>query len=171
MLFADNPNQWDGWTIDIIGTDVSSTAIKAAQRACYTQFEIQRGLGVTQMLTHFDETSRGWEPSATLRNMTRFKVRNILEPAGSMPRIDLALCRNVLLYFDDTRRSQAFDRIAEAMREDGWLMLGAGETSISQTSKFRAVEGNQGLHMRNLRTIGSGDERQRVIQPVRKAAG
>lgn len=148
MLFADSPSRWNGWTIDIIGTDISETAINAARRGCYTQFEIQRGLAVTQMLTHFTESARGWEPSDQLRRMVRFKQRNLLEPFPSIQRFDLVLCRNVMLYFDDDHRTQSFIRIADTMHDDGWLMLGAGETLVGRTDLFRSAEGHQGLYQR-----------------------
>lgn len=146
MLFADQPALWNGWTIDIVGTDVSARAIQNARQGCYTQFEIQRGLSVSQMLTHFNETKQGWVPSGKLRKLIRFKVMNILEPTQSLQRYDLVLCRNVLLYFDEARRAKALDRIAQSMRGDSWLMLGAGETAFGRTSVFRAAEGKQGLY-------------------------
>ncbi|MXP47393.1 methyltransferase domain-containing protein [Altererythrobacter luteolus] len=147
MLFADQPSQWKDWTIDIVGTDISQNAINTAQRSTYTQFEIQRGLSVSQMLAHFTETKKGWEPSRQLRNMVRFKVRNILEPAAALQRFDIVLCRNVLLYFDEARRAKALECIANSMRPDSWLMLGAGETAIGSTTIFRAAENNQGLYV------------------------
>ncbi|MDN3646211.1 CheR family methyltransferase [Pontixanthobacter aestiaquae] len=171
MLFADNPSLWKGWTIDIVGTDISQKAINAAQRGCYTQFEIQRGLGVTQMLRHFNETQRGWEPSADLRKMVRFKQRNILEPAGNIQRFDLVLCRNVLLYFDTARRSLAFDRIAEAMRDDGWLMIGAGETAVGRTELFQSVERHQGLYQRAPASLMSETGENGAYPARRKHAG
>ena len=45
MLFADDPIKWRGWTIDILGTDVSGAVIDRARSGVYTQFEVQRGLG------------------------------------------------------------------------------------------------------------------------------
>ncbi|GAA4647593.1 protein-glutamate O-methyltransferase CheR [Pontixanthobacter gangjinensis] len=149
MLFADQPERWKDWTIDIVGTDVSQRAINAAQRACFTQFEIQRGLSVTQMLSHFQETSAGWEPNDALRRMVRFKQRNLLDPAQIPHRFDLVLCRNVMLYFDASRRKKAFSRVADVTREDGWLMLGAGESVLGQTENFKAADGNQGLYVRS----------------------
>jgi chemotaxis protein methyltransferase CheR len=44
MLFAEDPAIWAGWTIDILGTDVSSRRRSRPQRHLY-QFEVQRGLG------------------------------------------------------------------------------------------------------------------------------
>lgn len=136
MLFADQAERWQGWTIDILGTDVSHRAINAARSGLYSQFEVQRGLGVTQMLRHFDEAANGWQISEEARRMVRFRQHNLLSPhPGRMP-FDLVLCRNVLLYFDRNTRGEAFARLAGSVLPDGFLMLGAGETVIGQTDRF-----------------------------------
>jgi chemotaxis protein methyltransferase CheR len=140
MLFAEQAERWHGWTIDILGTDVSHSAVAAARSATYSQFEVQRGLGVAQMLRHFDETPRGWQVRGDIRAMVRFAQHNLLnvQHPARMP-FDLVLCRNVLLYFDRPTRSQAFDRLASAVMPDGFLMLGAGETVIGQTDRFAPI--------------------------------
>ena len=137
MLFADQAEQWRGWTIDILGTDVSHRAINAARSAIYSPFEVQRGLGVAQMLRHFDKTPRGWQVRDEVRRMVRFGQHNILSGhhPGRLP-FDLVLCRNVLLYFDRSTRSDAFARLSGAVMPDGYLMLGAGETAVGQTDRF-----------------------------------
>jgi chemotaxis protein methyltransferase CheR len=136
MLFADQAEQWRGWTIDILGTDVSHRAINAARSGLYSQFEVQRGLGVTQMLRHFDETPSGWQIREDARRIVRFRQHNILGAHPGRVPFDLVLCRNVLLYFDRDTRSEAFTRLASAVLPDGFLMLGAGETVIGQTDRF-----------------------------------
>ncbi len=146
MIFADQPRRWKGWTVDIVATDVSSKAIKAARDARYTQFEIQRGLGVGQMLTHFEEEPRGWRPHRAVHERISFQQHNILEPMTRAGRFDLVLCRNVLLYFCPATRRRAFDRLAEAITPEGWLMLGAGETSVGQTDAFIPASKLQGLY-------------------------
>lgn len=137
MLFAEQAERWEGWTIDIIGTDVSHRAINTARSGIYSQFEVQRGLGVTQMLRHFDETASGWRLRDEVRQMVRFDQGNLLTAShpGRLP-FDLVLCRNVLLYFDRQVRSDAFEGLARAVMPDGFLMLGAGETVIGQTDRF-----------------------------------
>lgn len=137
MLFAEQAEQWRGWSIDILGTDVSHRAINAARSGLYSQFEVQRGLGVAQMLRFFDETPSGWQVCDTVRRMVRFSQHNMLSPQypGRIP-FDLVLCRNVLLYFDRDTRSSAFDRLSSAVMPDGFLMLGAGETVVGQTQRF-----------------------------------
>lgn len=133
MLFADDPAGWDGWDIDIVGTDISGKAIAAARSGLFSQFEIQRGIDVARMLRHFAETSEGWRANDALRKLVRFHRANLLDAPPAPGRFDLVLCRNVLLYFDGPTRAAAFARLAESMAADGMLMMGSGETVVGQT--------------------------------------
>lgn len=163
MMFAEQPTRWLGWQIDILGTDVSSKAIATARSGLYTQFEIQRGISVAQMLNFFSETPAGWQASDRIRGLTRFQQHNVLDPAPAPSRFDLVLCRNVLLYFDVTTRQRVFDRLAGALAPSGWLMLGAGETVAGQTERFEPAACGSALYRRG----GDGQ----VTQPRRAAGG
>jgi len=146
MLFAEDPLTWQGWTIDILGTDVSTACVDRARAGTYTQFEVQRGLGINQMIKWFEETPEGWRAVETLRKAPRFQVHNILEPAPHPAAFDIVLCRNVLLYLSPDKKTLAFERLAGAMSDDGWLMLGAGETVIGNTNKLGADINARGLY-------------------------
>jgi len=146
MLFAEQPARWRDWTIDIIGTDVARAVIYGAREGNFSQFQIQRGLGVAQMVRFFEETRTGWRATEDLRRMARFETHNLLDPAPEPGRFDLILCRNVLLYFDRDTRGRAFARLAGAMASDGLLMLGAGETTVGQTDVLVPEKGNTGFH-------------------------
>jgi chemotaxis protein methyltransferase CheR len=146
MLFAEEPEKWRGWTIDILGTDVSTGCIDRARNGAYSQFEVQRGLGINQMIKWFEECADGWRAVEPLRKPLRFQVHNLLEPAPHPGDFDIVLCRNVLLYLSPEKKTLAFERIAGAMAEDGWLMLGAGETVIGQTNKLGADINARGLY-------------------------
>ena len=146
MMFAEDPQTWAGWTIDILGTDVSEGAVQRARDSIYTPFEVQRGLGIQQMIRWFEEVDGQWRAVEALRRAVRFQVHNLLEPAPHPGQFDIVLCRNVLLYLNVERRGLVFDRIAGAMAPDGWLMLGAGETVIGQTVRFAADVAARGLY-------------------------
>lgn len=167
MLFADRPDQWDGWTIDILGTDVSTSCIDRARSGIYTQFEVQRGLGIQQMIKWFEETPDGWRAAEKLRKPLRFQVHNLLEPAPHPGDFDIVLCRNVLLYLSSEKKAVAFERIASAMADDGWLMLGAGETVIGQTNKLGADLNARGLY----RLFGDGSRIEKRTRDRRAASG
>jgi len=146
MLFAENPLQWQGWTIDILGTDVSTAVVDRARSGAYTQFEVQRGLGINQMIRWFEECDDGWRAVEALRKPVRFQVHNLLEPPPHPGQFDIVLCRNVLLYLSAEKRALAFERLASAMASDGALMLGAGETVIGQTKRLAADRECRGLY-------------------------
>ncbi len=146
MLFAEEPEKWRGWTIDILGTDVSTSCVDRARTGAYSQFEVQRGLGINQMIKWFEERPEGWRAVEPLRESLRFQVHNILEKPPHPADFDIVLCRNVLLYLSPEKKTQAFDRLASALAEDGWLMLGAGETVIGQTTRLGADLNARGLY-------------------------
>ena len=149
MSFLDERVRWQGWKIDILATDVSRTAIERARQGVYSQFEVQRGLSVLQMMRWFtDEEGQQWRISKQVRDMVRFDVHNLTE-APPRGRFHLILCRNVLLYFSDPMRTAVFQRLAEASAADGYLMLGAGETVIGHGSDFVVDPDNRGLYIRN----------------------
>ncbi len=158
MLFADEALKWQGWTIDILGTDVSSAAVDRARSGTYTQFEVQRGLGIAQMIRWFSESDDGWRAAEALRRQVRFQVHNILEAPPHPGQFDIILCRNVLLYLSPEKRTMAFDRLAAALAPDGALMLGAGETVIGQSTRFAADRECRGLY--RLTDAANADRRE-----------
>jgi chemotaxis protein methyltransferase CheR len=167
MLFAEDPDKWRGWTIDLLGSDISTHCIDRARLGTYSQFEVQRGLGVNQMIKWFEETADGWRAVEALRRPVRFQVHNLLEPAPHPGGFDIVLCRNVMLYLSPEKRALAFERLAGAMSDDGWLMLGAGETVIGQTTKLGADINARGLY----RLVGDGARVEKRAADRRAASG
>jgi chemotaxis protein methyltransferase CheR len=119
------------------------------------------------MIKWFEESADGWRAVEALRKPVRFQVHNLLEPAPHPGDFDIVLCRNVLLYLSPEKKTLAFERIAGAMAEDGWLMLGAGETVIGQTTKLGADINARGLY----RLTGDGTGVEKRQGDRRAAAG
>jgi chemotaxis protein methyltransferase CheR len=154
MSFAEDRLRWDGWKIELLGTDVSRSALERAREGLYTQFEVQRGLSVMQMMRWFsEEEGHQWRIAPQLRDSVRFQFHSLVDPPPDSGRFDVILCRNVLLYFSPQTRSTVFARLADASRADTVLMLGAGETVIGHTDDFVPDPDQRGLYVRN-----SGEE-------------
>src|SRR4029079_5242914 len=109
----------------------------------------------------------GWRAVEALRRPLRFQVHNLLEPAPHPGGFDIVLCRNVMLYLSAEKRALAFDRLAGSLAEDGWLMLGAGETVIGQTNKLGADIKARGLY----RLTGDGGRVEKRMPDRRTASG
>ncbi|MGH6787794.1 MAG: CheR family methyltransferase [Novosphingobium sp.] len=145
MMLLDQGPRWRNWRIDIWATDVSDCAIKAARQATFSQFEIQRGLGVGQMLEYFEETERGWRATDKLRRMVRFERRNMLDAPPKGVKFDLILCRNLLLYLHPDARNQVCHNLAGAMAPHSCLLLGGGEALLDQRSLLAPALGDFGM--------------------------
>lgn len=145
ISFAEQPELWSGWAIEIIGTDVSKAAIGRARSGVYSQFEIQRGLPVRQMLRWFESKNEEWHAVGEIRRNVSLQVHSLLNrpPVGPF---DVILCRNVLLYFPQNVREDVFGRLSTVIAPDGLLMLGAGETVLGQTNLFEANPEARGLY-------------------------
>ncbi|MVZ97201.1 protein-glutamate O-methyltransferase CheR [Sphingorhabdus sp. IMCC26285] len=146
MAFNENAEKWRGWNIQIFATDVSSSALAQARAGRYSQFEIQRGLPVMQMLRYFDQSGEDWIAKENLRRAVTFTEHNMLNPAPHFGKFDVVLCRNMLMYLGEKRRTQVLDAIGTRMADDGILMLGAAETVIGQTQDFRASQEFRGFY-------------------------
>lgn len=133
---------------DIVATDVSMDAIARARAGAFSQFEIQRGLPVRRMMTWFDGEGSDWVARRELVRRIQFRQHNLVFEAPPPGLFDIVLCRNVLLYFAPEVRGQVLDRLAGALRPDGCLVLGAGETVIGQTDRFVVCKDWRGLYRR-----------------------
>jgi chemotaxis protein methyltransferase CheR len=146
MSFMENAEKWRGWQIQIMGTDVSTSALAQARIGRYSQFEIQRGLPVMQMLRHFEQHGEEWVAKDHLRKMVTFTEHNMLSSARHFGVFDVILCRNMLMYLGEPKRAQILDSLSPLLAPDGVLMLGAAETVIGQTQKFRASTEFRGFY-------------------------
>lgn len=145
MMIGEEPARWQDWSIEILGTDISASAIEQAASGRYSQFEIQRGLPVGAMMRWFDQQDEYWRALPELRAKLRFRSHSLLDapPPG---RFDLILCRNVLMYFSPEVRRGVFDRLASSIAPDGLLALGASETVLGQTECFTPDRVLRGLY-------------------------
>jgi chemotaxis protein methyltransferase CheR len=149
MYFAENPEKWAGWNIQIHATDVSAAVLTQARKARFSQFEIQRGLPVMLMLKYFEQDGTDWQLKDPIRKAVSFASHNLLDSARGLGVFDLVLCRNMLMYLCDDNRRQVLGNLADALTPDGIMMLGAAETVIGQTDRFEASREFRGFYERS----------------------
>ena len=97
---------------EILGTDLTRAVLDRAREASFTQFEVQRGLPMRQLMRHFTQSGSLWRANDNLRAYTNFRQANLLHDLRSFGRFDLIFCRNVLLYFDMPTKSRVLGGLA-----------------------------------------------------------
>ncbi len=100
MLLKEQGAKLAGWRYELVGTDLSSEIIKKAQSGVYTQFEVQRGMPIQLLVKYFDKVDDQWQIKPEIRQMSQYKVFNLLHDLTSLGKFDVVFCRNVLIYFD-----------------------------------------------------------------------
>lgn len=98
-----------------------------AMKGLYTQFEVQRGLPIQQLVAHFKNEGDMWSIDSSLKGMVGYKEFNLLNDLGSLGMFDVVFCRNVLIYFDVETKSRILDGISKRLPPDGLLFLGGAD--------------------------------------------
>lgn len=153
MLFADRFETTGKAEPEILATDVSEAAITRARAARYSQFEIQRGLPVRQMIKWFEASGSDWTAQSSLVRKINFRRHNLVGDPAPVGYFDIVLCRNVMLYLSPVLRKRVFDLLAQVVRPGGLLVLGAGETVIGQTEAFSPSPQFRGLYERGAQSM------------------
>ena len=135
-----------GWRIEILATDLADAVLDRARQGLYSQFEVQRGLPIKLLVKYFTQVGELWQIAPEIRDMVKFRCFNLLSDFAALGSFDLILCRNVLIYFDQETKSDVLHRMAEAMPSDGYLVLGAAETAVGLSDRFRMVSDRPGLY-------------------------
>lgn len=149
MILADCQAQIGGRNFEIIGTDLSREAIARAQSGLYSQFEVQRGLPIQNLVKYFRKEGAQWRITDQLRKAVQFRCFNLLGDLRSLGLFDVVFCRNVLIYFDQPTKARVLDAIAGQMAADGVLYLGGAETVLGITTAFVAQSGERCAYERS----------------------
>jgi chemotaxis protein methyltransferase CheR len=139
----------DGWRIEIVATDLSPEVLEKSRAGLYTQFEVQRGLPIQLLVRHFTQVGAMWQLNAGTRALVQFRQFNLLQDFSSLGKFDVIFCRNVLIYFDQATKTDIFNRLAKVSEADGYLFLGAAETVVGLTDRYRICPDRRGVYVPN----------------------
>ena len=148
MMIAEEFGGLPGWSISILGTDLSSAILERARSGRYSQLEINRGLPAKYLAKYFTRQGPDWVLSPEIRNKVEFRELNLSAPWCNLPRFDVVFFRNVLIYFEVEKKREIFSRLVSAMKPDGYLLLGAAETTYGLTNCFARISWDKTAYYR-----------------------
>ncbi len=138
MALAEAP-QLAGWSVEVLGTDLSLEMVERSRDGRYSQLEMNRGLPATQLVRWFEREGAAWRVKRELTAMTSFRQLNLVRPLPPLGRFDLLFLRNVLIYFDLATKREVLHRIRSLLAPDGYLYLGASETTMGVDESWERV--------------------------------
>jgi chemotaxis protein methyltransferase CheR len=131
----------DAYNIEIVGSDIDTHALALARDGRYGTRALARL--PDKVAAAYFEPERGHRRKIIddLRESVRFSAANVVD-RGSMTglgRFDVILCRNMLIYFDDSSRLLAAENLHESLNPGGFLCLGHSESMARISDRFAMV--------------------------------
>lgn len=133
----------DEWSINILGTDVNTKALDRARKAVYSDWSFREERARQWRTRFFQRQGKRHELLDEVRRMVTFSQLNLAEndyPAyrTNTTFMDLIMCRNVTIYFDQPMVHKVVGRLYDALADGGWLVVGHSETSPITYRRFQA---------------------------------
>ncbi len=124
------------YNINLLGTDISDNAVAQASYGKYNKFEIERGLDGNMLRKYFTPFGDSWKIKDEVRTMVNFRKFNLMQPFSSLGKFDIIFCRNVAIYFTLEDRKKLFNKIADSLADDGFLLIGSTESLTGICPRF-----------------------------------
>jgi chemotaxis protein methyltransferase CheR len=140
MWLLDNWAEVDVFDIEIVGSDIDTGVLEAAEAGIFGKRALMR-LTPDVIARYFAPLdNERWVILDDLRQSMRFTAVNLVEPLETRPhgQFDVIFCRNVLIYFDDASRRVAAENLYENLAPGGFICLGHTE-SMSRISPLFEV--------------------------------
>lgn len=127
------------WSVKIFATDLDEGAINFARRGLYPA-NVLENLPNDYRNRFFEKIDHGYRISKTLRSMVIFGHQD-LSRGVPFPRIDLVVCRNLLIYFNADLQQHVLDLFAFSLHHtNGYLFLGKAETVRPSQSYYEQID-------------------------------
>jgi chemotaxis protein methyltransferase CheR len=140
---------FDGWNVRVVGHDLSHERIEHARQGCYFQGAF-RSTDERIKKTYFQESGRIWMVGESIRRLCQFSASNLLgkNPESFMGRVDIILCRNVLIYLHERARARVIENLYERLVPGGYLLLGHSESLKFMETPLELISLDQDLAFR-----------------------
>ena len=143
----------------IFATDLDEEAVRFARQGIYPARALDE-LPIDVVEKYFQQIGDEFQIRKHIRSMLVFGEHDLARRAP-FPRIDLILCRNVLIYFTVPLQRRALELFAFSLRNGGYLVLGKSET-VSPLGEHFAPDNNP---LKVFRRIGSRSQLLRSQMP------
>ncbi|HEY2026980.1 MAG TPA: CheR family methyltransferase [Gemmatimonadaceae bacterium] len=124
--------------VKIYATDADEEALARARAGAYDAHELA-DLPAELRERYFNAVDGRYVFTKELRHQVIFGRHDLIQDAP-ISRIDLLVCRNVLMYFNAETQSSILARFYFALNDNGLLFLGRAETLLSHATNFTPLD-------------------------------
>ncbi len=121
---------------EIVGTDISASALFLANAGRYDSLAVARGLAPELKGRYFKEDGRVWELNESIRKMASFKKFNLQDSPTTLGKFDIIFLRYVAIYFSEDFKKKLYTNIANTLTDPGYFVIGAVESLRGLSESF-----------------------------------
>jgi len=146
IILREMIEDFDRWQLILTATDISLSALRAAQRAVYSERSV-RDVPTVYRQRYLRPQGDGFAVVPEIKRMVAFRHANLMDRSVALELAgqDFIFCRNVLIYFDDASRRRVVECFYDALRAGGYIFLGHSESVGRITSAFRLVRKGESI--------------------------
>lgn len=131
----------ENWHITALGTDINLAFLERARRGVYRASAFRNETPDYIQKRWFKLTPEGYQLDQAIRDKVMFLPLNLANSSYPLSEnftmnMDLIVCRNVTIYFDQPTVHAIVSRFYQALNESGSLIVGHSELSMSIYREF-----------------------------------
>ena len=124
--------------VQIFASDVNESDVAVARAGLYSA-GIESQISPTRLQRFFEKTTLGYQVKSIVREMCIFAKHDVTRDPP-FTRLDLIMCRNVLIYFGQSLQDKLIPMFHYALQPTGFLVLGSAESVGDKLDLFEAVD-------------------------------
>lgn len=149
-------SEFKGYSLQIFASDLSPDAISSARRGQYP-LSIAEHVSAERLERFFSRHDNYYQIKQAVRDMILYAQHDVILDAP-FTRLDLIVCRNLLIYFDTVLQRRLLPLFHYSLREKGILLLGSSETTGRFHDLFTPVQAKLRLYQRQPRQTLAGSK-------------
>jgi len=139
MTIDDAYPELRSWNVEIVATDLSPAMVERGRAGRYKALEVNRGLPAPLLIKYFTKVGVDYQLKPEICSMVQFSELNLIGAWPPFRAFDIVFLRNVLIYFDVETKRTIFGRVKRLLASDGFLFLGAAETTMNIDDGFERL--------------------------------
>ncbi|ULO05635.1 PAS domain-containing protein [Paenibacillus sp. 19GGS1-52] len=137
--------------VTIFATDLDKESIQFASKGVYSDI-IAKNVPEEHLETYFTRQGNEYKVNKEIRQMVIFAQHNLVSDPP-FTQLDLILCRNLLIYLQQTIQKKVISLFHFSLKSDAYLFLGPSETLGKLTNLFSPLDNRWNIY--HHKVIGS----------------
>jgi two-component system CheB/CheR fusion protein len=137
LLLEQFDGQPDPPPVQVFGTDIDLDALATARVGSYP-LTLASSVSPHRLARFFERSADRYVVRQSLRDAVLFAPHSLVRDTP-FSKLDLILCRNLLIYFETELQERVFEIFHFALRAQGFLLLGRAESLGTKAALFEPV--------------------------------